>query len=249
MIKQKEYEVVENIEVANGYYKLTIFAPELAQAAKPGQFVNIRVSKSLTPLLRKPFGIYAVDAEKISILYRLVGKGTQILSEVEKDQMLDVLGPLGTPAKISKDTKKTAIIAGGVGIAAVRLITENIEGDCDLFYGVQNKSELAELNIWEELTENIFLSSDDGSCGEKGFITEVFAANASKYERVICCGPKVMMEKVFNACSDSIETYFLMEEYMACGIGICMGCVTKTKKGYRCICKDGPVFKGSDIVW
>ena len=248
MIIQEKCEVISNTEIADKHFKMVFKAPKIVSNVKPGQFVTVKVNDTYEPLLRKPFGIYEIEETHFSIVYRVIGKGTELLSKVSVGEFLDVFGPLGNGVEIG-NAKSTAIVAGGVGLAAVGVIADRLAGNFDLYFGVKNKTEIFDNKKWQGLASDFYLSSDDGSVGEKGFITSVFEKKASEYERVFCCGPKVMMKKVYESLGEDTESYFLMEEYMACGIGICMGCVCETKKGYQRGCKEGPVFRGEDIKW
>jgi len=248
-IIQKKYTVTGHDEVAEGYFKLTFDGPEVASNYSPTQFVNVKVSDDITPLLRKPFSIYDSNGSEFSVLYKIYGEGTAKLSKTPVGATLDVLGPLGKVHQLDSG-KKTALIAGGVGIASVMSLAHEMPGNFDLYYGVRSKAELAELDRWERLSANIHIASDDGSVGQKGFVTELFAQNADQYEQLYCCGPHPMMAALYKVCPETITPYFLMEEYMACGFGICVGCVVNTKdNGYVRICKDGPVIDGRNVVW
>lgn len=246
---QNTYPITENHRVAEGYYKLTLQAKALAKTANPGQFIAIRVTEGTDPLLRRPFGIYQVAGDRVSCVYRVIGKGTDLLSKKSAGETCDVLGPLGQSAPLFQDKTPTAIIAGGVGIAAVRWITTILGKQCDLFYGVRTEKELVESPSLKSLVKQLIISTDDGSCGVHAMITEVFAKKAAQYPRIYCCGPRPMMKQIYNLCCDKNESYFFIEETMACGIGVCMGCVCETQTGYKRVCKEGPVFKGSEIKW
>jgi dihydroorotate dehydrogenase electron transfer subunit len=248
MIIQDAFKIISNLEIAPNYYKLTFSAPEITKIAKPSQFINIRVNNTCDPLLRRPFSIYDINNDELTIIYKVVGKGTQILSEKKPGELLDVIGPLGSSFKLPASNSKIAVIAGGIGLAAVHAVIKNSENEFDLFYGVKSKNELIEVDYWESLAEKTFLSSDDGSCGEKTFITDLFNKHANNYNLLLCCGPKIMMRKI-SQNNPNIESYFMLEEYMACGLGLCMGCVCETKSGNVRICKEGPALKGENIKW
>ncbi|MCP4051013.1 MAG: dihydroorotate dehydrogenase electron transfer subunit [bacterium] len=249
MIFQDSYEVVRNREVADGYFKMTLNADSIAASCRPGQFINLKVNDGMEPLLRKPFGIYDVNGSHISILYRVKGRGTALLSRYRQGDQINILGPLGNGVYVEPEDKKTAVIAGGVGLAALGLIAKGMPGNFDLFFGVRNEREIIEQEKWQALANSVYISSDDGSAGEKGFITDLFARQVDYYDRIYCCGPEIMMKKIYDLCSNKAKTYFLLEEYMACGTGICMGCVCETRDGYQRVCKEGPVFSGEQIKW
>ncbi|NQY74969.1 MAG: dihydroorotate dehydrogenase electron transfer subunit [Candidatus Margulisbacteria bacterium] len=249
MFTQEIVTVTENKPVAEGYFKLSFNAPELAKNYDPIQFVNVKVGSGTEFLLRKPFSIYDHTDTDISILFKIYGKGTERLSQYKTGDSLDILGPLGTGVVPPKDNVPTALIVGGVGIGSVKALALKMPKQFDLFYGVRNQGEVVEKQEWSELANTVFMCSDDGSCGEKGVVSTLFQKQASAYKKIYVCGPHAMLKAVYDVCPETIESFFITEEYMACGFGICMGCVIKTTSGYKRICKEGPVFKGSEIIW
>ncbi|MFC1752127.1 dihydroorotate dehydrogenase electron transfer subunit [Thermoproteota archaeon] len=266
-VHQETGTILSNKEIAYNHFKLTITAPKISQSAQTAQFVNIKVSCTTDPLLRRPFSIYETNCSHptntvsskrsnttsipstISIIYKVIGRGTQLLSTFKAGHELNLLGPLGNGFEIPDPSAKTAFIAGGVGIASLNSFTKKMTNGFDLFYGVKTKTEILELDHWQTLADTLHITTDDGSFGQKGMITSLFQPQSDHYEQVVCCGPEAMMKAIHKLCSKSCHSYFILEETMACGLGLCMGCVTKTKAGYQRICKDGPVFKGSDLIW
>jgi len=245
---QAKYKVLENVRIAEGYYKITLEAPYIVRNYLPTQFVNIKIGTGYEYLLRKPFSIYEAMDHTISIVYRVIGKGTRRLTEYQKGEFLDIVAPVGKGVQVKNiKAKKMAFIAGGCGIASLKELAGHVAKKFDLFYGVESRNQIVELEKWRKLANKIFMATDDGSEGYKGFVTDLFKEKVLQYDAVYCCGPKVMMRKIYELFPQN--SYFIFEEYMACGIGVCMGCVIKTKEGYKRICKDGPLFKGEEIVW
>jgi len=248
-IVQKHYPILSNIAVADGYFELTVAAENFG--ARPAQFVNIKVGDDYAFLLRKPFSVYQQNDERFSVLYKVMGRGTARLSRYQAGESIDILGPLGQAFEVLPG-KRVALLAGGVGIASLRLIADSLQVQnipFDLFYGVRSQAEVVDHETWITLAKRIFFSSDDGSVGKSGFVTDLFATQIQSYDLVIACGPHPMLRSLRRVCDGKITDYLIMEEYMACGFGICMGCVVQTQNGYEKICTKGPVFKGEDLVW
>ncbi len=279
-------KIIDNKQVAPGHYVLKLKTSSIAKKAQPGQFVQILCSMdSMDPLLPRPFSFLDVEKDVISILYHVVGKGTGILSRMEKGKSLSILGPLGngfTKGPRSTDRgpqhadkkKKALLVGGGVGIPplyhlAKTLIKEKIldKGEIEVFLGARNKSLLLCESDFKKLGVKISVATNDGSKGHKGFVTRPLTQSLKTVDRglstvVFTCGPTVMMKAValvsaeFNTpCQVSVEVP------MACGFGACLGCAIKVRPQstvdggpstdfrYAIACTEGPVFKGSEIVW
>ncbi len=276
--------ILENKKVAPGHYVLKLKAASIAKKAQPGQFVQILCSQdSFDPLLPRPFSFLDVDKDVISILYHVVGKGTGILSHLDKGKSISILGPLGNgftkkPETIdhrqqTKDKKrKVMMVGGGVGIPplyhlAKVLIREKIvdKKDIEIYLGARNKSLLLCESDFKKLGVNLFVSTNDGSKGSKGFITQLLSKRLKSIDyslssMVYTCGPTVMMKSVALISSEfSVPCQVSVEVPMACGFGACLGCAIKVRSSesgvrsedhrYAIACCEGPVFKGTEIVW
>ena len=257
--------VFSNSCLQGHYYKLIFLPPERLHIL-PGQFVMIRVSSydNLTdPLLSRPFSIHrqAIDGS-IEILYKVVGKGTDLLTHLRKGDYIEFIGPLGNSFPIHP-SDEALIIAGGIGIAPMLSLIETIKSAnpdtaIKVFLGGRGEEDLLCVEELKSLTSNIFLTTNDGSAGTKGYVTDAlheYLHNINGNEirtriTVYACGPMPMLRKVLELTEHAnIETYVSLESAMACGIGLCMGCVVKKRDdGYLLVCKDGPVFKGNEIV-
>lgn len=239
-----ENKVIENIEVSNGIYKLKV---EGNFKANPGQFYMIR-SWEDEPLLSRPVSIHNIseDGRNIEFLYAVVGKGTEFLKRLKSNDKLKLMGPLGNGFNIDEANKgKVAIVCGGIGIAPMNYVISKLKNaEISLFAGFKN--EVYGIDNIEEFIKELNISTEDGSRGYKGFITDIF--NPQEFDLVLCCGPEIMMNKVIKVCRESnTKVYISQEKKMACGIGACLVCTCKTKTGNKRTCKDGPVFLGDDI--
>ncbi len=216
---------------------------------KPGQFYMLQVGKTYDPLLKRPFCIFKREGNVIQFVYRIRGKGTRLLSNCKKGDIIQAIGPLGNSYPAPK--KDFIAVAGGIGIASLFPLLERFKNKAFLFYGARTKNELVMINKAKSLAKKIFTTTDDGSIGQKGLITDVlndFLENRTM--PVYAGGPMPMLQKVSDIVAGrGIECYASLEEHMACGVGACLGCVVKTVSGYKRVCKEGPVFPIEEIVW
>jgi dihydroorotate dehydrogenase electron transfer subunit len=259
MLREK-CAVLENRKVAPNHYILKLRSPRIAKKAIPGQFVQILSSESMDPLLPRPFSFLTASASEFFILYHVVGKGTQFLSEKRKGESLWVLGPCGNG--FSKGDKRTAVlVGGGVGIPplyhwALETIRKkrSARGEVHVFLGARNKSLLLCEKDFRKLGVSLHLSTDDGSKGQKGFVTEALedflqAGDPSSF-RIYTCGPTPMLKAVAAiAQKREIPCEVSVEVPMACGFGACLGCAIRVKEKFAIACCEGPVFMGDEIQW
>lgn len=243
------YKVISNIEISKGVYKMEV-AGEFD--VKPGQFFMLR-AWDREPVLSRPISVNNLDVDSISFVYQVVGKGTEILKNLKEDDDIQLLGPCGNYFDAGKIKGKVAIVAGGIGIAPMQYLAKAINGSkalddqliLDIYAGFRDDVYI--IDDIEEYTSNIYLSTESGRYGYKGYITEIFKPEL--YDVVLCCGPEVMMNKVVKMCADvNVPIYVSMEKHMACGIGACLVCTCKTVNGNKRTCKDGPVFLGAELV-
>ncbi|WP_234121715.1 dihydroorotate dehydrogenase electron transfer subunit [Clostridium hydrogenum] len=235
-------KVYENIKIEDGIYKLSIKGKF---DVKPGQFYLLR-AWDMEPVLSRPISIHDVDEEKISFLYAVVGKGTKILSELEAGDEIKITGPLGNGFDVEKIKGKVAIVCGGIGAAPMLYLAKQLKKcSVDFYAGFRTVSKTVD-NV-EKYVNNVKLSTEDGSIGHKGYVTDLLKPEA--YDMVLCCGPEIMMYKVIKMCQKTSTPVFVsMENKMACGIGACLVCTCKTKDGRKRTCKEGPVFLGSELI-
>ncbi len=243
-----------------GYYRLVLHAPETAAAAIPGQFVMLRVSENLDPLLARPFGISSVlSRTSIEIFYRVVGRGTTLLTRIEKGQSLALLGPIGNGFPLPPRGLVPLLIAGGSGFPPLHFFALRAGKTAHFFAGARNRECLPPAGVLKSIkdhTAKVHIATEDGSSGRQGMSTDLLNAFLEKIETkahlaIYACGPHAMLSAVSRiAAEHSISCYVSMEERMACGLGACMGCSVGVKAGgYKRVCKDGPVFDSREIEW
>lgn len=232
--------VVSSIKISGYIYELKIAGNF---QGKPGQFYMLR-SWDREPFLSRPLSICNIEESRITFLYEVKGKGTDIFSKLESGDSIYLLGPLGTGFPLDKENK-IGIVAGGIGIAPMVYLCKSLRGNMD-FYGGFREVSFYTKGI-EKYSDEIYISTNSGKEGYKGFITDIF--NPEKYSIVYTCGPIPMMKKIARKCREKkTPVYISMEKRMACGVGACLGCSIKTTSGMRRVCKDGPVFKGEEII-
>ncbi len=228
--------------------------------AQPGQFVMLRVSENLDPLLARPFGIYSLPSRSsIELVYRVVGKGTALLTQRKAGSPLNILGPIGNGFPLPEKSTTPVLIAGGSGFPPLHFFSLKAGSRAQLFIGARNKDCLPPIRIlksFRDIVAKVHLATDDGSAGKQGVTTDLLSAFLTAMERkthlvLYACGPYAMLSAVGRiAAMHSLPCYVSMEERMACGVGACMGCSVGMKTGeYKRVCKDGPVFASQDIEW
>ena len=252
---QYKTRVVANKKVCGRFFRLTLDAGTLARKIKPGQFIHIRISDGLEPFSRRPFSVFNAG-KYVEILYDVVGRGTQILSEKKVGEKLDILGPLGNNFVLPlKGIKKVVMIAGGVGVAPFLILSQVLKQqkkyELVLLYGGRTKEQIIPLTEFKKNGCQTFVSTDDASVGKKGRIPVLFSTvNWDKETFVYTCGPRPMMAAVQAFAQEkNVAGQASCEEVMACGLGACRGCVVKTTSGYKTVCYDGPVFDLQEIIF
>lgn len=249
--------IVKNQKIAQEHFELILKAPEIAKIGKPGQFVQIKITDDLNPLLPRPFSLSNVDVKTgcISVIYKIIGKGTQILSQRRKGEILTAAGPLGNGFWLEPNVKQVALIAGGTGIGPILFLAKTLCNSYRIFafLGARSKNMLCGYEQLKNYCEQIFCSTDDGSYERQGFVTDLFEKKCQKFkiDQIIAVGPIPMIKKVVRIAHKlQIPSLISLEERMACGFGICMGCAVKLADGkHHLACCDGPVFRGEDVGW
>ncbi len=211
----------------------------------PGQFFMVR-SWGIELLLSRPLSVFDAGCGYVSFLYEIRGRGTKILSGMKAGDSISMLGPLGNGFDLSNIKGRAAMVAGGIGLTPMLYTAKKMVGcEVDLYAGF--REDVYIVDKFKEYVDNIYLATDSGKAGHKGFITDIF--DPKKYSVVLCCGPWTMMEKVIKKCIKcDVPIFISMERRMACGVGACLGCTCKTKNGNKRVCKDGPVFNGRDVI-
>ncbi|MCD4780212.1 MAG: dihydroorotate dehydrogenase electron transfer subunit [Candidatus Omnitrophica bacterium] len=249
------YKIISNKKVCPRFYHLKIEAPKLVKNVRPGQFIHIRVRDSVEPFFRRPFCVYRAQ-DSIDILYEVVGKGTALLSAKKKNDQLDILGPLGNTFSMPPEGVQTVVmIAGGIGVAPFLFLTDQLKTrpvHLILLYGGRTKEHIFSLAPFKKNGCKIYTATDDGSVGVRGRVSELFfhVPKDSRGTWIYTCGPKPMMASAQQFAQEhQINGEASCEEVMACGLGACLGCATKTKEGYKTVCYDGPVFDLNELVF
>ncbi len=249
--------LVENINLNNSYYKMRIKAPQIAQEAKPGQFVMLSKWKIKELFLKRPFSFYNIEPNlgTFEILYKNVGKGTQILAESKIGDSVELIGPLGNGFKIPESVHNIAIVARGIGIAPLMpLILECKQKGINIysFLSAQTENLLLCSNKIEFTSRETFYTTDDGSKGVKGKVTNFLEKILKEIaiDIIYTCGSKRLAKHIRNLQKKyNFLAFVSLEEHMACGIGACKGCVCKTKDGYKRVCREGPVFPVEEVIF
>ena len=263
MAKMQEYgRIVLNKQIAPGIFWMSVNAPDIAAAALPGQFVNMRVyGRPSVQFLRMPFCIYdASDVlNAVDICYQVVGEGTDQLSKLAPGEFVDIIGPIGNGWNPPKNTKRALLVCGGVGAPALNLLGRSLAikgAKVDAVLGAQTSSKL----VCREHIEcsvkpsggTMYITTDDGSEGVHGFVTQVTdeLIASGLYDYVAVCGPLPMEKNVVKAAIEhGVFCEVSMEKLMACGVGACLGCTLDTEAGRRRCCVDGPVFDAAEVIW
>jgi len=254
-------EIRENKEVGSIYHCLRIFLPQSLAPIKPGQFAMLSIEGNRDILLPRPFSIHKFVHEKnsssLDFLFKVMGKGTALLAKLSINSSLGVLAPLGNGFPDPPSEYKALIIAGGMGIAplfplALRL--KAFSSSVSVLYGAKSRDDLVCLPELLDIGEiTIKITTEDGTEGETGFVTNLleYEKNDTNSKTVIyACGPKPMLKKVADFAAEyRMPCWISLEKRMACGVGACLGCITRTTEGYKSTCKDGPIFASQVISW
>lgn len=209
----------------------------------PGQFVEIAVPGQY---LRRPISVCDVEDDVLTIIYKVVGEGTDKMSRMHVGEQLDILTCLGRGYDMSvlRPDEKALLIGGGVGVPPLYYLAKSLQGRCRVILGFNTRSEVFYEDEFRALGCEVIVTTADGSYGTQGFVTDASAPDDAYY---YCCGPLPMIRAVVNRWG--VNGQISMEERMGCGFGICVGCTIETRDGYKRVCKDGPVFPAEVICW
>ena len=243
-MKQGIFEILSNTPLTDSVYKM-VLSGDTSAVTNCGQFVNILLTGKF---LRRPISVCDYDEKTLTIVYKVVGKGTEAMSAMTAGKKLDILTGLGNGYDLSMSGDRPVLLGGGVGVPpmynlAKKLLAQSKE--VTVILGFNTKSEIFYEEEFKNLGCNVIVATADGSYGVKGFATTPLAD--LHYTYFYTCGPEPMLKAVYKATSTSGQMSF--EERMGCGFGACMGCSCKTLTGYKRICKDGPVMKKEEILW
>ncbi len=253
---QKNYVVRQVEELGGQIVRLSLDAPEIAGIVRPGQFVMVACGKTQDPLLRRPFSVHGRQAGGvIQLLFRVVGRGTALLAETAAGDKLSLIGPLGRSFGQAPEAE-VCLVGGGIGSAPLFFLAQWLVEQGTIPLVLLGAAGAAELNAlqenFRELGCAVHASTDDGSLGHHGLVTELLPALSSKIGKVYACGPMPMMAAVARFCGDRIACEVSLETHMACGLGACLGCaipIPGRPESYQHVCKHGPVFQASAVHW
>lgn len=258
-----------NDEIRAGYVLMTLRLPRSFPEPQPGQFVMIRIAGLQDPFLSRPLSIFAFSRGRshcfVRLLYRVAGKGTQILAGLIPGSQVEISGPLGKGYTVDPARENRVLIAGGIGVAPLSLLAQHL---CKLsgrganptvvYLGAKTADEVVGLDSLHKYCNSIRVCTDDGSLGEKSLVTRAFQGDLKKYDpartAIYACGPKPMLKSLAGILKARYFCQVSLEERMACGVGACMGCAVAVRdengdKDYRRVCADGPVFELKDVIW
>jgi dihydroorotate dehydrogenase electron transfer subunit len=263
-------EIIEQTQIGPGVLRTRLKGPEIAREAQAGQFLNIRVAECLDPLLRRPFSVHATypDEGVFSLLYVVRGRGTKLLEAMQPGTRVSVVGPLGKGFDLGDSSDaEHVVVAGGCGAAPLHFLCDALckKWDCSrvtVLAGAQCKDAVLCEAEFKSHGVEVGISTDDGSYGHHGFVTQLFeqhlradTRHPSPVTRVYSCGPHAMLKEVARISREhgAASCQVSLENNMACGMGVCMGCVQKIRDSegwhYERVCKDGPVFEAEDVIW
>jgi len=263
-MKQTLCSVASNVEVMPGIHLMQVEAPGIAVAAQPGQFITVRCG-SFT--LRRPFSVHQVSSQEIALLFKVTGKGTLWLSQRQRGDKVDILGPLGNGFTIEPKSKNLLLVAGGIGIAPLVCLMQyaSSQHQITLIHGASTAAQLYPFSFVGKRRSKLsplpngvqFIPvTEDGSTGQKGMATDILSAFLDRADQVYACGPvgmyKAMAEMSLRAKRSNLKLtkcQVSLEVRMGCGFGACYGCTINTRKGLKQVCRDGPVFELNDIIW
>ena len=242
-MKQEILTIRENVPVTGSVYRMRLEGAEL-EAQKPGGFVNIRLDGLF---LRRPISVFDSAPGSLTILYKVVGKGTEQMSGLKAGETLDVLTGLGNGYDLAKAGDHPLLLGGGVGVPPLYLLAKQLIAagkKVSAVLGFNTAAEVFGEAEFRALGCDVTVTTADGSYGVKGFVTDALPA---EYSYFYTCGPEPMLKAVYRAAKTSGQ--FSFEERMGCGFGACMGCSCKTITGYKRICREGPVLEKEEIIW
>lgn len=254
-------KLLKKEELISGIFKFSVQADEIVSTAKPGNFIEIRVNDDIEPFLRRPISIYNMDKEKgiLEFIFQVKGKGTTILSKRNEGELIDIVGPLGFGTFKYSSYENLAIIGGGIGIFPLYELAKcaHMENkSVNTYLGFRNKDLVVLEDEFRKVSNNLTITTDDGSYAQKGFAIDFLKKDIEdgKIDSIYACGPLPMLRAVRElAIEKNIPCQISLEEKMACGLGVCLGCAVKTAASpkevpeYWHVCKGGPVFQAKEV--
>ena len=242
-MKQSIFEIRTNEALTSTVYKMTL-AGDTSPITAPGQFVNIKLEGQF---LRRPISVCDCEDGLLTLIYKVVGRGTEQMSQMLPGEKLDLLTGLGNGYDTTLTGDRPLLLGGGVGVPPLYMLAKQLRAEgkgVSVVLGFNTKDEIFYENEFKALGCDVTVTTADGSYGVRGFVTNAMDVD---YTHVCTCGPEPMLKAVYKACKT--DGQFSFEERMGCGFGACMGCSCKTITGYKRICKEGPIMRKGDILW
>ena len=243
-MKDSIFFVTENKQIAENIYKMRLLG-DTSDITKPGQFVNIKIDGKF---LRRPISVCDIEGDALTVIYKVVGEGTEALSKKAVRETLEILTGLGNGYDTLVSGNSPILLGGGVGVPPMYYLCKKLIGEgksVTVILGFNKKEEVFLENEFKALGAKTIVATADGSYGEKGFVTDVL--EKCNYSYFYTCGPEPMLKAVYDKAKT--DGQFSFEKRMGCGFGACMGCSCKTITGNKRICKEGPVLTKGDIIW
>lgn len=244
-MKQCLFEIVSNRRLAPNVFEM-VLRGDCSAVAAPGQFVNLRLDGFY---LRRPISVCNVDGDALTLIYKVVGRGTEAMSRMQPGEKLDALVGLGNGYSLDECSDRPMLIGGGAGVPPMYLLARRLlarGADVTVVLGFNAREEIFYEEEFRALGAKVVVATADGSYGVRGFVTDAMKQLPAP-SAVCACGPEPMLKAIYNAAD--VPGQFSFESHMGCGFGACMGCTCKTKYGAKRICKDGPVLRREEIVW
>jgi dihydroorotate dehydrogenase electron transfer subunit len=251
-----DFLLLENKQLNKDNFQLLLHSPQSISNILPGQFINVEIQETSTIFLRRPFSVLDVDysAQTISLLVKILGRGSKKLTEAKAGQTINAILPLGKSFTMPDQDDKILLIGGGSGVAPMLFLAKicgiNPE-NVSILIGARSASDHIDISAYQKWG-NFYYTTEDGTFGEKGYVTNhsVFTDQLHRFTKIYTCGPDLMMKTIGRkAIEENIFCEVSLENMMACGFGVCLCCVEDTKTGHKCVCSDGPVFNVKDLKW
>jgi len=249
-------KLVKKEKLLEGLYKFSVEAKEIVDIAKPGNFVEIKVNENLDPFLRRPISIYNIDKENgiLEIIFRVQGKGTEILSRKKEEDLIDIIGPLGYGTFKFEGYKNIAILGGGIGVFPLYELAKEASKSATVntYLGFRNKEAVVLEKEFDKVSNKLIITTDDGSYKIHGFAINELKKDIedNKIDAIFACGPLPLLKAAQSLVKEkNIPCQISLEEKMGCGLGVCLGCAVEVVTGgYEHVCKQGPVFDSNKVI-
>ncbi len=258
-MKMHNVRVADHSEASGGYRVLTVTCSALAKAVKPGQFIHLQIPRLDSAVLRRPFSVYRVRENELAVLYKTVGRGTDMMRSIKDGEILSMIGPLGNGFPAVKRGTVPVLVAGGYGVAPLAFLAERSRQKGIVFIGGARSSDLLCVKDFKASGWGVRVATEDGSAGDKGLVTKIldkWLSDATHKEscEFFACGPDGMLKAVAGRAKNlGCKAWLSLDKHMGCGLGACLACVQRVRRNGTLslvrVCRDGPVFEASEIVW